>query len=387
MNTPHVDTEAICAAVKGRELDILLALGISWNGNSTHIRCPYPDHDDKHPSWRWDSTKRRAHCTCKPSASILDVVSMIKDVDFPAAKVWVAEVLGRPDLVANPNGRNWQHSDATSLLSPLPENRDDTIVWNYLAHRLGIEPDRVPHPTTEAVGIKSLAYFDPPLRGGGKPVRVGDFPAAIFETVDRDGKRHAHRIYLAQRGIGKADLGIAPDGAPRDVKKSAKKIQGDHTVGRAVIWGTPSTAETELIFEGIETAAAAAVAFAVEIGSGKMIVAACITAGGIKAFKPWPSARRVIIGADRDEGSRNGRRPTRCGETAAQKFAAVHHSEVTVSIALPGTPGEKVDWLDILRRDGAQAVRDGILGAELWAPSHEHGKQKQRPGHCHVDGQ
>jgi len=36
---------------------------------------------------------------------------------------------------------------------------------------------------------------------------------------------------------------------------------------------------------------------------------------------------------------------------------------VSVSIALPGTPGESVDWLDILRRDGVGAVRAGILEA------------------------
>ena len=106
-----------------------------------------------------------------------------------------------------------------------------------------------------------------------------------------------------------------------------------------MIWGDPSTAETELIFEGIETAAAAALAFETEIASGKIVVAACITAGGIEAFKPWPRAKRVIVGADRDEACNDGRPSTRRGEIAAQKFAALHHDRIQVSIALPGQAG------------------------------------------------
>jgi hypothetical protein len=79
--------------------------------------------------------------------------------------------------------------------------------------------------------------------------------------LDCEGKLHAHRIYLSPGGEGKAELGITPEGEQRNAKKSAKKTNGDNTAGRAVIWGDPSTAETEMIFEGIETAAAAALAF------------------------------------------------------------------------------------------------------------------------------
>jgi hypothetical protein len=111
----------------------------------------------------------------------------------------------RPDLIVKVKRQKYQRTDAAALLNPLPENQDDALTWRYLGHRLGIEPERVPRPVTKVVGIKSLAYFDPPQQHGGKPVHVGDFPAAIFETIDRDGKRHAHRIYLAPGGQGKAD--------------------------------------------------------------------------------------------------------------------------------------------------------------------------------------
>jgi hypothetical protein len=81
-------------------------------------------------------------------------------------------------------------------------------------------------------------------------VHVGDFPAAIFETVDRDGKTHAHRIYLAPGGAGKAQLGLGANGQRRQSKKAARKTADESTAGRAVIWGDTSKAELELIFEG-----------------------------------------------------------------------------------------------------------------------------------------
>ena len=365
----YVQTKAIRDAVAGRETEVLRAMRIHWDGKSSHIRCPYPDHKDQHPSWRWNQAKRRAHCTCTRSASIFDVVAQVKGLDFEAAKIVVAEVLGRGDLILEATGNKYQRTDAASLLSPPAENQDDELAWTYLGHRLGVEPERVPRPTTKVVGVRSLAYFDPPRRRDGKPVYVGDFPAAVFETVDRDGKTHAHRIYLAPGGAEKAELGVGPNGERREPKKSARKTVDETTAGRAVIWGDGSRAETAVIFEGIETAAAAGLAFQTETANGEMVIVACITAGGVEAFKPWPSAKRVIIGADRDDVSNDGRPGTRRGEIAARKFAAMHYREFTVSIALPGKSGEKLDWLDLLRRDGDIAVRSGILAAVPFEPN------------------
>jgi hypothetical protein len=287
----HVPTRAISDAVTGHETAVLTALGIQWDGKSSHIHCPYLDHNDQNPSWRWNPKKQRAHCTCTPSASILDVVAKVKGSDFEAAKIWIAEIIGRLDLIVSANDRKYQRTDAASLLSPPPENQDDTLPWSYLGLRLDVAPECVPRPATKVVGIKSLPFFDPPGQKGGKPAHVGDFPAAVFETVDRDCKTHAHRIYLAPGGATKAKLGLGPNGQRRQPKKSARKTTDESTAGRAVIWGNTSKAELELIFEGIETAAAAALAFQTEIAADEMVIAACISASGIEAFKPWPSAK------------------------------------------------------------------------------------------------
>src|SRR5205823_14614234 len=64
----------------------------------THICSPYPTHTDKDPSWRWDEKKRTAFCTCS-KRDIFAVVQEIASVDFAAAKVRVAEILKRSDLI------------------------------------------------------------------------------------------------------------------------------------------------------------------------------------------------------------------------------------------------------------------------------------------------
>jgi hypothetical protein len=64
-----VATRAIQEAVKRRESDVLQALGIPWDDGAGHITCPYPDHADANPSWRWDERKARAHCTWRPPST------------------------------------------------------------------------------------------------------------------------------------------------------------------------------------------------------------------------------------------------------------------------------------------------------------------------------
>jgi hypothetical protein len=64
MAEPYVPTKALQHAVRGREMEVLGALGIAWQDGAPHIRCPYGVHSDDHPSWRWDLSKAQAYCTC-----------------------------------------------------------------------------------------------------------------------------------------------------------------------------------------------------------------------------------------------------------------------------------------------------------------------------------
>jgi hypothetical protein len=83
----------------------------------------------------------------------------------------------------------------------------------------------------------------------------------------------------------------------------------------------------------------------------------------------------VIVAADRDEAADGGHAPSRRGEHAAREFGIRHHPDfageaaLPVSIALPGMPGESVDWLDILRRDGVATVYSGVSGGAAYTPT------------------
>jgi hypothetical protein len=73
---------------------------------------------------------------------------------------------------------------------------------------------------------------------------------------------------------------------------------------------------------------------------------------------PWPAAQWVIVAGDRD--------PSGTGEAKAREFCANQlGANLQTGIALPpaGADGAKVDWLDVLRRDGVEAVRAGIMSA------------------------
>jgi hypothetical protein len=206
----YVSTAEIRKAVRSRELEVLAALGVHSTGGSQHINCPYPTHADKRPSWRWDASKACAFCTCTRSDSIFDVIVKVKELGFQDAKLFAARAIHRDDLLRRRGARN-SRADADSLLNQEPQNRDDGLPWLYLGSRLGVEPTDVPRPSTKVVGIKRLAYFDAPLEPDNKPFRVGEFPAAVLETVDRDDRRHAHRIYLSPDGSAKAELGLTPN--------------------------------------------------------------------------------------------------------------------------------------------------------------------------------
>ena len=370
MTTRQVLTRAIQAAVKGREPDVLRGLDIAWQDGKPHIRCPYPPHADENPSWRWDEQKARAFCTCiTKSHSIFDVVMAIKGIDFEAAKVIVAQLLGRDDLVRHRHEAEtgYEAADAERLLNAPAEHRDDDLPIKYLAHRLGVSLEEMPRPSTPTVGLKAHAYYDPPPSGSKpKPKLLGHFPCAAFGTVAADGRRHAHRIYLASGAAGKADLGIGPNGIPRQPKKSARITDGVSRAGCSVFWGDPERAPSLYLAEGIETGAAIALAFRDKIEVGQAAVAAAISATGLEKFRPYAATKQVIVCADRDEGVKaNGQPGSRRGEQAARKFAMQHYQSVDISIALPGHKGESIDWLDVLRINDAPTLAMIILFARV----------------------
>ncbi|GLR79794.1 AAA family ATPase [Azospirillum oryzae] len=362
-----IETAAIKAAVLHHEHAVLAALRINWQaGRGSHIDCPYPDHGGKN-DFRWDDQQAKAFCSCRTAHDIFDVVQGMNGVDFEAAKHFVAEAIGRSDLIRGKSDRQGTHRRRVEdLLAPPDGNRDDSLPLTYLAHRLHVPAGDVLMPSTRFAGHKALGYYDPPPVGSAKPVLVAQPPCAIYETVAADGRVHAMRIYLADGGRGKADL----DG--RDSKKSVRVPEGSaSTSGCGVVWGDAKGAEHVYVCEGIETGAAIAYAMTPAVGIGHVAVVAAISAGGMEAFRPWPATKLVTVAADRDDGAAPGKRPSHRGEMAARKLGLSLRDRVPVSIALPGGAGEKVDWLDIHVRDGADGVRRGLAAAVPFVPTAE----------------
>jgi hypothetical protein len=141
------------------------------------------------------------------------------------------------------------------------------------------------------------------------------------------------------------------------------------TAGCAVIWGDPEKARHLVSFEGIENGAAGAYALRPEIEAGEIYVASAINAGGVEAITPYPATELVTVGADRDEAQEGA--GYKRGDRAARTFALRNHDRVEVRIASPGAPGESVDWLEILLRDGVEAVRSGLLEGTPFVPTQD----------------
>jgi hypothetical protein len=156
---PYVATATIRNAVKGRETDVLRALGIHWNDKSRHIRCPYPDHRDDHPSWRWEQTKARAHCTCTPSASILDVVCKTQRMSFEEAKVWTANALHRPDLIRSTGASKTKQGRGDNIPpdnTATAQQSDGCTLAAYAAAK------KLPPTFLRSLGLSDISYLGRP---------------------------------------------------------------------------------------------------------------------------------------------------------------------------------------------------------------------------------
>jgi hypothetical protein len=189
----YVSTRAIRDAVKGRELEVLEAVGVFWDDGADHITCPYPDHTDSNPSWRWNPRRQRAHCTCiERSHSIFDVVMRCENIDFEAAKLRVAEILGRQDLIKVKDGKRHQAMDAASLFRPPADQRDENLARSYFAFRLEVAPEQVPMPLTPSRRLALARLLRPAVKE--------EHPAEAGWTLPLRGVRNA----LARRTPSRA---------------------------------------------------------------------------------------------------------------------------------------------------------------------------------------
>jgi hypothetical protein len=222
-----VTVSGIKEAVAGRESEILDRLGIHWRGGRPHIKCPYLSHLDKNPSWRWDTAKRAALCTCtdKPQ-SILDVIMRVEGGDFARAADRAAEILGRPDLMRGGGSRTTHRSSDTDAARPglslgefaavkaLPEDflRGLGLTDTTFAHKPAVRiPSRASGGTEVAVRFRIAA-------GGADKFRWAKGSKAVPYGPDRLGDaRKAGYVVIVEGESDAATLwfhGIPAIGLP-----------------------------------------------------------------------------------------------------------------------------------------------------------------------------
>jgi hypothetical protein len=351
-----ISDDDLYKAVEGRETEVLSALSIAW-ASKGHIRCPYPDHTDRNPSWRWDQRQARAHCTCMRGATIVRVVMKVESLDYLAAKLRIAEVIHCENLI-----RTTGEKDPLWFLHPRSDEKDEALPRDYLAYRLGLPPGDVLMPRTPTAGWRSMGYYEGDLKN-----HIGDYPCAVFGLVNADGRTHGQRLYLAPGGRGKAELPPRENGSRRDPKKAVRLPEGDRIDGRCVFWGDPAKTHRMILGEGIETSQALAQAYAADIRAGTTAVAAAISAPWLENWQPWPAMQEVIVIADRDEGSDPRDLHYRQGERSAHKLADKLVAEgLRVSVMVPGEPDTDCDALNIWERGGARAVVALVANAKTW---------------------
>ena len=160
-------------------------MGIPWPDSSTHIRCPYPDHVDENPSWRWDLVKAQAHCTCTSSASIFDVIGKLKGCDFAEAKLVAAGLIGQPDLIRQ-RGRKKNKGERVQIPgnnSATPQHSCGCTLTEY-ADAKGLNADAL-----GSFGISEMHYLGQPA------IRIPYYSA--------DGREAAVRFRIALDGKDK----------------------------------------------------------------------------------------------------------------------------------------------------------------------------------------
>jgi hypothetical protein len=189
----YVTTADIQPAVKGQEVGVLRGLGIDWTGSRGHIDCPYPDHGGK-SDWRWDDKKGLAFCTCigkrpgeKKADTIFDVVMNRLGVDFDEAKVYVAELIRRPDLIKTKGG------DKEKAANP---EREIIIVsqpgWQYVAgcpDPIFVGPDGVVIAAPKGVNIElaTSVCLSPDVARAGT---LADWRAAVGIAASVENCEH-----------------------------------------------------------------------------------------------------------------------------------------------------------------------------------------------------
>ncbi len=307
-------------------------------GTKWRYLCPF--HDDRNPSFDVDIQACYYHCwACGARGNLVDLYAKLKGLSWEEA--W-REIKDK-----------FEGSAGSRTSSRLKSKKEDK---NRLVKDLWEKASTITTTISAYLRSRGLSGYVPPViretrllwKLNGK--EKGPFPVMLARVDDVEGHLIAvHRTYLADDGTGKAPI-------------DEPKLSLGSYAGGAVRLGEPKNGVIA-ITEGIETG------LAVQEATGIPVWAALSTSG-LKAVKLPIGVKTVHIFADRDpENPKTGKRP---GEDAAYQLAERLIGEGrTVYVHIPGKPGDKLDWLDVLVTDGPEPLKRTILEAKPYEPRNE----------------
>lgn len=351
---------------------ILDRLGITGYRGNRHIRCPFPNHEDSSPSWRWKKEDGRFYCSCG-SGTMIDVIMTMTGCDFGQAIKAIRAIVDpfgtgvnvqepEPEMSAEERSRiESERQDAVDEVLSAPV-QNNVIYKTYMSARMGMEAKVF--PTTKVACHQTAKVY------GSKGRFLGFAPMIAFEMIagERGTRTQAMRIYLCPLLTSK--LVVMDGGYSINPKKLMPVPKGCHKMTGFYVRFGAADADRWVIAEGIETAAALyqSIQMAPDL-KNSIAVAACVNAHNLEWWRPPESARKVIVAADRDEMPNSAGTASRRGEIAGASFMkAQSTSGLDLSMIMPGDEGSKFDWLDHMVEHGPEDVA-GHIRAALETPS------------------
>lgn len=322
----YTDRDIHCE-IAGRELEILQALGIHLQGRG-HQHCPFPDHEDRRPSWRWDAGKARWFCSCG-GGSIIDAVMRAEGLAAGEAIRWIRSTVLGDDEAPEPRRRPAPppaNSNAEQQRRRLQEEVADRALrlWQEAA------PASPNHPYLRAKDVGAHELRE----------RNGVLYVPLF---DIDG-----RVWTLQTISQGADDGFGK-----------RFMRGGRVAGLFAPIGLNAPPRRLIICEGWATGAT------LHEQTGWPVMAA-MNAGNLMAVaktarKTWEAAD-IVLAADNDRRTRGNP-----GASKATEAALVVGARLAVP-QFPENAGDKDSDFNDLHRIDPGAVAAAIEAAERPAP-------------------
>lgn len=298
---------------KGKWPSILAALGVEKEHlTGRHGPCPFCGGKDR---FRFDNKDGRGSWFCSQcgAGDGIEFAKRHLSVDFKEAAREIEKHIGAAPMIAVRQGRSADEvkremADIWRGARGLGEHPATALWW---AARVGVVPQ-----STELRGVRSL--FCP---------GHGSWPGMVARIKDAEGNSvNLHRTYLT------------PEGQKAPIPEPRRVMDAPLPKGSAVRLAEP--AETMGIAEGIETAEACFLLFAIPTW-------AALTAENMTGWQPPEGVRHVVVFGDNDKSL--------TGHWASYALARRLRSLkkfASVEVRIPDIEGD--DWNDVLQRQMAQ---------------------------------